>query len=295
MQRASFPATFDADVDRAINDAFLVAPALLDHVNVINDLDGKDDYKVDADSTLMAMPEKLEDQPIALDSMKQRYTLAMLYKLFALGFEASYEMVQDDKRGKIMRLAASLGQSAQDTLNTQAANLINNGFSTTWGDGVALFATTHPTAGGTASNTPATQADLTPTTLNAALVALMNTVDHRGKRMPIRGVRLLLPPALDKLGVELSKSANAIQTTDNEINYFAQRVLYDGANPYFTDSNGWAVQALQGHGLSLIMRELFNSGMYDKNDNLGRVHYAKLRAVAAVEFWRGTYGSSGTA
>ena len=295
MQRSSFPATFDAEVDRAINESFLVAPAMLEHVNVIPDLDGGDDFKVDADSTLIAMPSKDEDSDIQLDSPSQIFTLAMLYKLFALGFERSYEMGQDDKRGKIMRLAASLGTSAQETLNVLAANLINLAFSTTWGDGKALFATDHPIAGGTASNTPATQADLTPTTLNAAIVNLLNTIDHKGKRMPIRGIRLLLPSALDKIGVELSKSTNAIQTTDNEINYFAKRVEFNGANPYFTDTNGWAVQASTGHGLILSMREMFNSDTYKKSNNLGRVYYAKLRAIAAAEFWRGTYGSSGTA
>jgi phage major head subunit gpT-like protein len=295
VDRGTFPAAFDANVDRAIKESYLTAPLFLEHVNVIQDGSKSDDFKVDADASLGALREKIENGDIPLDTPSQRYTLALLYVTWALGFEASYEMQSDDKRGKVLRLAGQLGKSANETINILAANLVNLGFTTTWGDSKALFATDHPMeGGGTASNKPATDADLDATTLNAALINLMTTLDHRGKHMPIRGVRLVLPPALDKIGVELAQSANAPHTSDNQLNYFRSRVVFNGSNPYLTDTNAWMVQALEGHGLDLIFREMFNTANYPTLSQLGKVFYGKMRAVAGVEFWRGTYASSGS-
>ncbi len=70
------------------------------------------------------------------------------------------------------------------TKQTKAAAILNNGFDTNYdgGDGVELFSTAHPlVSGGVNSNEPATPADLSETSLEAAVIQIAAWTDERGQ------------------------------------------------------------------------------------------------------------------
>jgi len=291
--RATLPAAFDANVTRDINEAFREVPLMLGHVRVETP-EPKDMIKVGAFSGFGSMPQKAEGADFTIDQPIQRFTQAFVHLTYELGFEVSKEMVDDGRERDVAMWASALGVSARDAVNILAANVLNNGYSTTWGDGKVLFATDHPTSGTAFGNTPSSAADLSATTLAAAIVALMNQVDHRGLRIPVTGVELFVPPALDQMAFELTSSNSVPHSTDNEPNYLRGRCVYNGPNPYLTDTNQWQVIATgQRHGLVFFLREPFNAGSYMKESNHGLVHWGRFRASAGVEEWRGTYGSSG--
>jgi len=294
--RSNIPAAFDRDVTRQIYQMFRGEVGLyLDHVKVETP-DKSDMVKVAAYSGLATMGQKPEGADIPVSEPVQRFTQVFTHLTYAQGFEASYEMIEDDRRRDVAKFAQSLGRSARDAINILAANVLNNGYSSTWGDGTYLFSTAHTTAGANVANTPSSAADLSATTLAAGLVSLWNQVDHNGLKIPVTGVGLHVSPTLDQTAIELTQSAQVPYATDNEINYIRGRVSYGRPNPYLTDTDQWSLVATGGrHGLLFFLREAFNSAAYMKDSNLGLVHYAKFRASAGVEEWRGTYGSSGAA
>jgi phage major head subunit gpT-like protein len=87
-------------------------------------------------------------------------------------------------------------RSGTETVEITAANIFNNGFSSSYTgfDGKALFATDHPTLGGsTQANTPTIQADLSVSSLTAGLTAIEKYVDERGLSLPTKAVLLMVP------------------------------------------------------------------------------------------------------
>lgn len=119
-------------------------------------------------------------------------------------------------------------------------------------DGVAWYSSAHPSrVSGVAnrSNRLASDPLLSRTTLEQATRAIREQLNGRGLPIGYEGRFLLVvPPALEKLAVELTQSELAPGLTDNDINYYKGRVsvvssVYLGAANGGSDT-AWYVFAL---------------------------------------------------
>lgn len=91
-------------------------------------------------------------------------------------------------------------------------------------DAVALYSTAHPSkVGGVAnrSNRLASDPILSETNLFTAIKMIREQLNGRGLPIGYEGqFVLVVPPALEKLAIEITKSTNRSNSADNDINYF---------------------------------------------------------------------------
>ena len=121
---------------------------------------------------LAGAPVKPEGAPVTYDSGGEAFTSRYVHETIALAFALTEEAEEDNLYGSIgSKYAKALARSMQHTKEVKGASVLNNGFSASFvgGDGVALFSESHPLyGGGVQSNTFATQADLSETSLSAS-------------------------------------------------------------------------------------------------------------------------------
>jgi hypothetical protein len=124
--------------------------------------------------------------------------------------------------------------SAQRTLKKHAWQVLVDGFDTTDSsrdfpimrlqDGVSMYSTAHPSrVPGVAnrSNRLASNPKFSPESAFAAQRMVREQKNGRGLEVGYEGQYVfVLPPALEKLGVEMFKSIKASDTANNDINYY---------------------------------------------------------------------------
>jgi len=93
---------------------------------------------------------KEEGTPISYEDPVQGYDTTFTHLTYGLGARITMEMTQDDLYNVISRLPAALADAVVRFKDTMAAEIFNNGFSSTGtpfmsgGDGQYLFDTDHP-------------------------------------------------------------------------------------------------------------------------------------------------------
>ncbi len=157
------------------------------------------------------------------NSAGERYVYNQEHNEIALGYAITRKAI-DDNLYKTQFHPSNLGliESFAQTKEIYAANVLNT--ASTYnaainGDGVALSSTAHPIDGGTIANTPTTQVDLNEATLLANMISIRtNFKDQAGLKMFARGRKLVLPPALEPVGIRLTKTELRPGTADNDVN-----------------------------------------------------------------------------
>ena len=91
-------------------------------------------------------PTKGEGAAVSYDDAQESYTARYTAETVALAFAVTEEAMEDNLYDTFAKLRAKgLARAMANTKQVKAANIFNNGFSDTIGDGVAFFASTHPT------------------------------------------------------------------------------------------------------------------------------------------------------
>lgn len=157
--------------------------------------------------------------------------LQYIHEEFASGFTVERKMVDDEQYNIINKLPANLGRAARATIETKAAQVLNQAFSTSaptggvaqqaW-DGQALIASAHQRLdGGTMSNLAS--GALNDANLKLALILGRQQVDDRGILIQSNLKVLVVPPQLEYTahtlldGQYLSANGNGSGMT-NDIN-----------------------------------------------------------------------------
>src|ERR1700704_2095740 len=92
---------------------------------------------------------KLEGEQITYDDPIQGGSKRYLHTTFALGWQVTMEMLQDDRYDIMQKIPAELMKSCRQLWEQQAANTLTNGYSSTvTANGVSLFNTAQPLLGG---------------------------------------------------------------------------------------------------------------------------------------------------
>lgn len=255
----------------------------------------KDSYE----SGFGLVPVKTEGRSATYDAILPGIKVTYTHLTYALGYEITEEAIEDNQRTPetFAKLPAALDRSAMETVEVSAWSVFNNGFSTAGFDGVSLFNSAHPLLqGGTQSNTPSVQADLSVTSLTAALTAIEKLVDERGLKRPLRAANLVIPIDYWKTARELLDSDYIPESANNAINALQSKKLALIESHYITDTNAWFLVADKAqHFLKFFWR--VRPGALRRGtdfDSTNLKHLLRMRFSYGWSHYFGTYGTSGS-
>ena len=240
------------------------------------------------------VPEKPEGVGIIYDDPILGYPKRYTHTTFALGFRVTRELYEDDMYSIIRRMPKALGKSMRLTIETDAANVYNNGFDTAYAgpDGKPLFSTTHPlTGGGVASNTLATPADLSETSLEQAIIDIAATTDDRGLLQMIKAKKLVVGPGMAWTAARLLESTLTPGSANNAMNP-AKGLMPFVINHYLTDPDAWFIIGDE-HMVNWFWRRKPDFDHTNDFDTEDAKYKATARWSNGWSDWRGVYGSPG--
>ena len=241
---------------------------------------------------------KPEGSGVAFDNAQETFTARYTNETIALAFAITEEAIEDNLYDRLAsRYTKALARSMASTKQVKGAAPLNNGFGTFQsGDGVALFSTAHPTIAGTFSNTLATAADLNETSLEQSLIDIAALTDERGLKIAAKGVKMIIPSALQFVAERLMKSQGRVSTADNDINAIrSMGMIPQGyrVNNYLTDTDAFFIITDVPNGMKHFNRAPLTTKMEGDFDT-GNVRYkARERYVFGVSDPRGIFASPG--
>ncbi len=211
------------------------------------------------------MPSKPEGVAVSYDTMTEGYTKRYTHTTYGMGVRLTQELYEDELYKVMNRLVEALARSARYTVEQQAANVLNNGFTDTGPDALSLFNTAHTLAGDSATfaNTPSTQADLSVASLQAGLIRFAKQVDDRNLLLAIQPQHLVVHVNDMFLAQEILRSPQKPFTADNEVNVLKGALALE-INHFLTDTDAWFILAGKGdHELNFFWRR----SIQDEADN----------------------------
>ena len=249
-------------------------------------------------SGFSAAPVKDEGSAIEYDNAQEAWTARYTHETIAMGFSVTEEAIEDNLYDSLSaRYTKALARAMAYTKQVKGAAILNDAFSTTFGDGVALCSTAHPlVSGGTNSNTPSTAADLNETSLEAAVISISAWTDERGLLIAARPAKLIIPPALQFVACRVLETEGRVGTADNDLNAMKTKgSIPEGyaINHYLTDTDAWFLTTDIPNGLKHFTRTALQTSM-DADFDTGNSRYkARERYSFGVSDPLGIYGSPG--
>jgi len=244
---------------------------------------------------------KSEGAGVSYDEAQETFTARYTHETVALAFAITEEAMEDNLYDRISsRYTKALARSMANAKQVKGAAPLNNGlpavatFKT--GDGVSLINASHPTIAGTFSNTLSTAADLNETSLEQAMIDIAAFTDERGLRIAARGMKMIVPSALQFTAERLTKSPGRVGTADNDINAFKSMGMVPQGyrvNHFVTDSDSWYIITDVPNGMKYFDRAPLKTAMEGDFDT-GNVRYkARERYSFGCSDPRGIYASPG--
>ena len=243
---------------------------------------------------------KPEGSGVSYDNAQETFTARYTNETIALAFAITEEAIEDNLYDRLAsRYTKALARSMAQTKQVKAAYPLNNGqtggtFNS--GDGVTLFNTSHPTIAGTFSNTLATAADLNETSLEQSLIDIAALTDERGLKIAAKGMKMIIPSALQFTAERLMASAGRVGTADNDVNAIKSMGMIPqgySVNNFLTDTDAFFIITDVPNGMKHFERTPLSTKMEGDFDT-GNVRYkARERYVFGVSDPRGIFASPG--
>ena len=250
-------------------------------------------------------PTKGEGAAVSYDDAQESYTARYTAETVALAFAITEEAMEDNLYDTFAKLRArGLARAMANTKQVKAANLFNNGFSDTIGDGAAFFSAAHPTiSDGNQSNLMAA-ADLSEATLETALTNVQKIKDDRGILIGASAVSLHIPVDSWAIADRILSSPGNTQTSaaaanpnTNAINATRHMgMLPEGyhINRRFTDTTSYFIKTDVPNGTKMFVRSPLQTKMEPDFDTGNLRFKARERYSFGVSDWRGWFGSQGS-
>jgi len=250
-------------------------------------------------------PTKGEGAGVVYDDAQESYTARYSHETVALAFAVTEEAMEDNLYDSFAKLRArGLARAMANTKQVKAANLFNNGFTDTIGDGAAFFSAAHPTiSDGNQSNLLAA-ADLTEATLETALTTIQKLKDDRGILIGASAVSLHVPVDSWAIADRILASPGNTQTSaaganpnTNAINATRHLgMLPEGyfINRRFTDTTSYFIKTDVPNGTKMFVRSPLQTKMEPDFDTGNLRFKARERYSFGVSDWRGFFGSAGS-
>lgn len=258
-------------------------------------------------------PVKTEGAAVQYDNAQEGYVARYTNETVALAFSITEEAMEDNLYDTFAKLRArGLARAMANTKQVKAADVFNNGFSSSYkgGDGVALFSSSHPTVGaGNQSNTLGA-VDLSEAALETGLITVQKAKDDRGILIGLQAAALHVPVDLLYVADKILNStlSTALQTAApysgatgvtnlNDINAVRRlSALPQGyfVNRRFTDTNAWFIKTDCPNGTKMFVRAPLQTKMEPDFDTGNLRYKARERYSFGWSDWRGFYGASGS-
>ena len=242
---------------------------------------------------------KPEGSSVNFDTAQETFTARYTHETLALAFSITEEAIEDNLYDRLAsRYTKALARSMANAKQVKAANVLNNAFDSnfTGGDGKELCATDHPIIAGTFRNELSTAADLNETSLEQSLIDIAALTDERGLKIAARGVKMIIPSALQFTAERLMKSQGRTSTADNDINAIASMGMIPQGyrvNNFLTDTDAFYIITDVPNGMKYFERTPIRTAMEGDFDT-GNVRYkARERYSFGVSDPRGIYGVEG--
>ena len=242
---------------------------------------------------------KPEGSSINYDAATETFTARYTHETLALAFSITEEAIEDNLYDRISsRYTKALARSMANAKQVKAANVLNRAFNSSYtgGDGKELCATDHTIVSGTEQNELSTAADLNETSLEQAMIDIAALTDERGLKIAAKGMKMVIPSALQFTAERLMKSTGRVGTADNDINAVrSMGMIPQGytVNHYLTDTDAWFIKTDVPNGLKHFVRAPIKTAMEGDFDS-GNVRYkARERYSFGWSDWRGIFGSPG--
>lgn len=238
--------------------ADLMAPGLFDVIStnykqypdeyskIVNVKSSKKQYeKSTTIENVAAAPEKSKGEAVNFAVLTQGYDTTATHKTYAQGCRVEREAYDDDLYTVFRdKLGQYLARSMKQRAEVIAANIFNNGFSTSYlgGDGHELFDTDHPFAsGGTYQNELTTAADLSQTSMEDMLTLLETAKEANSMNVMFIPKMLLVAPADRWTASVLLESQLKAGVANNDKNPFLDLDLSYMVDHYLTDTDAFFV------------------------------------------------------
>jgi len=242
---------------------------------------------------------KPEGQSINYDAATETFTARYTHETLALAFSITEEAIEDNLYDRISsRYTKALARSMANAKQVKAANVLNRAFNSSYtgGDGKELCATDHTIVSGTEQNELSTAADLNETSLEQAMIDIAALTDERGLKIAAKGMKMIIPSALQFTAERLMKSTLRVGTADNDINAVrSMGMIPQGytVNHYLTDTDAFFIKTDVPNGLKHFVRAPIKTAM-EGDFETGNVRYkARERYSFGWSDWRGIFGSPG--
>ncbi len=244
---------------------------------------------------------KAEGAGVSFDDAQETFTARYTMETVALAFAITEEAIEDNLYDRLAsRYTKALARSMSNAKQVKSVEPLINGLPSTatfkTGDGVALFATNHPTIAGTFKNTLTTQADLNETSLEQSLIDIAAMTDERGLKVAARGVKMIVPSENQFNAERLMKSAGRTGTADNDINAIASMGMIPQGyrvNNFLTDADSFYIITDVPNGMKYFNRAPLTTAMEGDFDT-GNVRYkARERYAFGASDPRGIFGVEG--
>ena len=244
---------------------------------------------------------KAEGAGVSFDEAQETFTARYTHETVALAFAITEEAIEDNLYDRLAaRYTKALARSMSNAKQVKAVEPLVNGLPGVGtfksGDGVALFATNHPTVAGTFKNTLTVQADLNETSLEQSMIDIAKMTDERGLRIAARGVKMIVPSENQFTAERLMKSQGRTGTADNDINAIVSMGMVPQGyrvNNYLTDTDSFYILTDVPNGMKMFNRAPLTTAMEGDFDT-GNVRYkARERYSFGVSDPRGIFGVEG--
>jgi hypothetical protein len=218
-----------------------------------------------------------EGAPTEMDEMGEGFKYDYIPLVYSSGTKITQLAVLNNQYMRMGEEATKeLGNSMRETKERVMASFLNLAFSNTrvYADGNPLCYSAHLLAGGgTFSNVPALDADLSEAMLEEACTNIRSYTDDRGKKRIVMAKQAIVHP---KWEFEIQRILNSdlrVGTADNDINVLKSGrylpggyVVYD----YLTDENAWFVQTDCPKGLRYFQKQnvQFSEWVDNLTDNI---------------------------
>jgi hypothetical protein len=216
---------------------------------------------------------------------------------WGLGFRITEEMVEDNIYGFTgQKFARALGRSVRYNFEIISHSILNNAFNTAFNGfetGISLISTAHTNLrGGTQSNRPAVDADLSLTTLQAAIEAFRGWQTEEGMPMMSTPKTLVVGPSNMWVAGVLLGTTTLPGGNFNDVNLLQRLGLTLIVDDYLTDPDAWYLLGDE-HDMNYFDRRLPKFSNTDDFESGDMKFKVTRRNAAGFGDWRGVYGSPG--
>ena len=237
--------------------------------------------------------------PVQSDRKVRLYETDFYPLRFAKAWEFDVYAKDEDVYAQMGTDVGDIAIAMRRRKNKEAANLFNNGFSSSAliYDGQPLFSTAHPGVNGgfVGTNTPATGNSLSPYSIEAVVNAYFGQFDVNGESMEFEGnLELHVGNAIYIAAKRIVSALQVAESNDNDPNVIKDYIqLHRNDKITSTTAHFYKAQTVDEHGLRTIQFSPYRITSQDEARTETVVNVVSERYRCVVLKWQGTYGDPG--